>query len=459
MSDSTDFRFSNPEKRAVAGLASIYFMRMLGLFLILPVFALYAEDLSGATHALAGLAIGIYGLTQALLQIPFGIASDRLGRKPVIVVGLLLFVAGSVVAAMSDSIWGIIVGRALQGSGAIAAAVMALNADLTREEVRTRAMASIGMSIGMAFFLSLLLGPALAHWIGVSGLFWLTAALALLALAMLAWVVPSPAVSSLHRDAQPVWSQLGAVLANKELLRLDGGIFVLHAVLTSLFVAVPFVLRDRLGLEPAMHSWVYLVVLLISVALMVPFVIMAERKRRMKPVFLGAVFAAVLAALGLSWMDDRLWWVGLCLVVFFAGFNVLEASLPSMVSKVAPADSKGSAMGVYSTSQFMGAFVGGSLGGVLMQAYGELGVFALDAALLVTWLLFAWGMRPPSAVTSRLLRVGRLDEVQARLLGERLSAVPGVAEAVVLVNEGVAYLKVDKRELDEAALMGALEQG
>ncbi|MCP5141495.1 MAG: MFS transporter [Chromatiales bacterium] len=440
------------ERRAIGSLASIYFLRMFGLFLILPVFALYAERLDGYTATLTGLAIGIYGLTQAGLQIPFGLASDRFGRKPVITVGLILFALGSVVAATSAHIYGVIAGRALQGSGAIAAVVMALNADLTREIVRTKAMAIIGMSIGAAFFAAMLGGPILNQWIGVPGLFWLTALLALGGLAVIHLITPDPVESRVHRDAEPVPEQLGQVLRDPQLLRLDAGIFLLHMILTALFIAVPLALRDRVGLPGAEHWKVYLPVMLLSIPAMVPFVILAEAKGRMKGVFLGAVAVIGLAQLALAWSHDGLWWIGGVLFAFFAAFNILEATLPSLISKLAPPDKKGSAMGVYSSGQFLGAFLGGSLGGFLLGQFGMTGVFVLTAVAASVWLLIAAGMRAPVGISTYLLYVGVCDEAEASLLGKRLLEVEGVAEAVVVADDGVAYLKVYRRLLDEESL-------
>ncbi|MGD9392912.1 MAG: MFS transporter, partial [Chromatiales bacterium] len=287
---STD-RMSATEKRATFSLAGIYGLRMLGLFLIMPVFALYAEELAGVTPLLVGLAIGIYGLTQALLQIPFGMLSDRIGRKPVIVGGLILFAIGSVVAAMSESITGVILGRALQGSGAIAAAVMALVADSTRESNRTKAMALIGISIGMAFMIALVAGPILYKSISVPGMFWMTAVLAVAGIVVILFVVPTPEQSTIHRDAEVVSGQVGRVLHNIELLRLDFGIFVLHLIMTALFLAYPLLLRDMGGIASEDHWTVYLPVLVLSIMLMVPFIIFAERKGKTKQVFLFAITA------------------------------------------------------------------------------------------------------------------------------------------------------------------------
>lgn len=383
----------NPlERRSAFGLAGIYGFRMLGLFLILPVFALYAEDLDYATPVLVGLAIGIYGLTQAVLQIPFGLLSDRIGRKPVIVAGLLLFALGSVIAATADDIWLIIVGRAIQGSGAIAAAIMALLADLTRESQRTKAMAMVGITIGMSFSVALILGPLLHHWVGMSGIFWLTAGLAVLGILILLLLVPTPAHSSVHGDAEPVPGMFRRVLVNRDLLRLDLGIFTLHLVLTSLFLSIPLALRD-VGLPVQQHTYLYLPVMLISMIIMVPFIIMAEKRGRMKAVFMGGIGLLLLAQLGFYFTLHSFWGLAIFLSLFFVAFNVLEATLPSLVSKTSPAAAKGTAMGVYTTSQFAGAFCGGLLGGWIHTGFGLSAVYLMGALACLIWLLVAAGMQ------------------------------------------------------------------
>ena len=440
------------ERRAAASLATIYALRMLGLFMILPVFALYAEDLEGVTPTLVGVALGIYGLTQALLQIPFGLVSDRIGRKSVITAGLLLFALGSVVAALSDSIQGVIVGRALQGAGAVAAVVLALAADLTREEHRLKVMAGIGISIGVSFAVAMVSGPMLEHWIGVPGIFWLTALLALGGIAVLQFWVPCPRQLQLHRDTETVPGQFREVLTDGELLRLDFGIFALHMALTAIFVVVPHILRDAAGIPVSRHWHVYLPVMLAAFLAMVPFIVIAEKKRRMKQVFCGAILGLGLAMIGMWLSSDSIIGIALALFLFFTTFNLLEASLPSLIAKTAPAYSKGTAMGVYSSSQFLGAFAGGFMGGWLNGRYGIAGVFLFSAAVTAIWLLLALTMREPRYLSSYLINVGPVDGVRADELTRRLLAEQGVEEALVLAEDGVAYLKIDPQRVDKRAL-------
>jgi MFS family permease len=446
------------ERRAAYTLSGLFSLRMLGLFLILPVFALYAEELPEVTPLLVGIAIGVYGLTQALLQIPFGMLSDRIGRKPVLIGGLLIFAIGSAVAASSETIYGIIIGRALQGSGAIAAVIMALAADLSREQQRLRMMAIIGISIGIAFALALIMGPVLHAWIGVPGIFWLTSLLALAGIAIVIFIVPTPKESHFHRDAEAVPSQFGQVLSDPELLRLDFGILTLHMCLTAMFLAYPLALRD-LGLESAGHWMVYLPVMLLSMVAMVPFVIIAESRRRMRPVFISAIGALTVASSVLYGFSHSLIILVLSLFVFFTAFNLLEATLPSLIAKAAPGERKGTAMGVYSSSQFIGAFLGGALGGWFHTHYGIEGAFLLCGGMSLVWFLIALGMPDPSYLSNYLLPVGRMDEGEIGNLAKKLMAIDGVDDAVIIAEDGVAYLKVDLGIVDKARLEEYAVQG
>ena len=431
------------ERRAAFALAGIYALRMLGLFLVMPVLALAARDFAGATPLLVGIAVGVYGLTQALLQIPFGFASDRFGRKRVIAAGLLLFAAGSALAALADSIGLLILGRALQGAGAISAALMALGADLTRDGVRTRVMAIIGISIGLSFSAALVIGPVFSAWLGLSELFWVATGLALLALTLLFTAVPSPRVQRVHRDARPARSQLRSVLANRELLRLDGGIFVLHLVMTGTFVAAPLALADA-GLPSSSHWEVYLPVFGGSIALMGPLVMFAERYEWTRPVLLVSLALIAVAHAGLGVYGDTVVGIGLALLLFFAGFNALEAILPALLARSAPIAQKGTAMGVYSTSQFLGAFAGGAGAGALDGLGGPALVFGVLAVVAAGWLLVARTMRVPAPVASHVVPLGDGNNGNPDGIARQLSGMPGVEEAVVVAEEGVAYLKVDR---------------
>jgi len=378
------------ERRASVTLAALFALRMFGLFLILPVFAVHARGLPGGDDAaLVGLALGVYGLAQAILHLPLGMASDRFGRKPVIVAGLLMFALGSFVAAYADTVWGVVVGRAIQGAGAISAAITAFIADSTRESQRTKAMAMVGGSIGLTFALSLVAAPALYAWIGMDGLFEATGALALLAILLTVFVVPSAPrrTASAEGEAEP--TRLLAVALEPDLLRLNLGILVLHFVQMAIFVVVPRWLVERAGLPLSEHWKLYLAVVLLSFVAMLPALFWGERRGHLREVFLGAIGLLLVVALGLALQPGGLVAMAVLLFAFFAGFNILEASLPSLVSRIAPADAKGAALGVYNTTQAIGLFAGGALGGWAQSRWGPGSVFVICASLLVVWLAAA----------------------------------------------------------------------
>jgi MFS family permease len=440
---------SKTELRASLGLAGVYGLRMLGLFIILPIFAIYAEKLpGGANHFLIGIALGAYGLTQAILQIPAGLLSDRYGRKPVIYAGLILFAAGSLIAASADNIYWIIAGRIIQGSGAINAAVMALAADLTREDHRTRAMAMIGITIGVSFAVSMVLSPLLYAAIGMRGLFILVAVLSVFAMLVVAFFIPDPAITRFHTDTEASLKKLGMVLRNRDLLRLDFGIFTLHAILMSVFMQVPFLLRNG-GLPASDHWKVYLPVMLLAFFIMAPPIIYAEKKARLKEIFIAAIVFAAISQFALLSFHGSLSGIALSLLLFFVAFNLLEATLPSLISKTAPLTAKGTAMGVYSSVQFMGAFFGASAGGFLMQRFGGDAVFIFAIVLLLLWLLVAFGMSSPASVRTLTYSLPEIDEAAARQLQERLMLLSGVREAMVVASERMASIKADKQGFDE----------
>lgn len=397
------------ERRASGSLAAIFAARMLGLFLVLPVFALEARRYPGGDDpALVGLAMGIYGLTQGLLQIPFGMASDRFGRKRVIVLGLLVFAAGSFLAALATSLPWLIAGRSLQGAGAVSAAVTALLADQTRDAVRTKAMAMVGASIGLMFALSLVAAPLLAGAIGLAGLFAVTGVLALACIAIIVWWTPPEPLQ--HRN-QPR-GRLADVLRHGPLLRLDVGVFVLHAVQLAMWVAVPALLVQA-GLDKERHWWVYLPAVLASFVVMSAVLFPLERRGYLRAAFLGSVALVGLVQLGLlaTVGAPSLAALAALLFLFFCGFNVLEASQPSMASRVAPPHARGAALGVYNTLQSLGFFAGGAVGGWLAKGVGAQGLFAACAALMALWFAVAWPMRAPPA--SRTADQVLADEAEA----------------------------------------------
>jgi len=430
------------ERRAALSLALVYVFRMLGLFMVLPVLALYADSLSEATPALLGLAVGAYGLTQAILQIPFGMLSDRIGRKPVIYFGLALFATGSVFAALSDNVYALIAARALQGAGAIAAAVMALASDLSRDSQRTKVMAIIGASIGASFLLSLVLGPLLSAWTGVTGLFWLTAGLAAISAGIILFAVPTPSVRS--NDRRVASLALKQVLLDKRLMALNISVLLLHALLTAIFVSVPFVLRDLLGLAVAQHWWVYLPLMTVSLLLAAPLIM---RVGKSIPVRMALSLSALLVVLAAALLIVGSVAVPLflaALTIFFLAFNVLEASLPAQLSKLAMGGQKGAALGVYSSSQFFGAFLGGVAGGVGAELLGATGLAAVVLGLGVLWAVLLHSVALETNLKS--MAVNLTADINVLL------ALPGVKEVSVVEAEGLSYVWFDPEITNEAEI-------
>tara|TARA_R110000772_G_scaffold146645_4_gene256879 strand:- start:8792 stop:10141 length:1350 start_codon:yes stop_codon:yes gene_type:complete len=447
---------SATELRAIVSLASLYAFRMLGLFMLLPVLSLYAAEYDYSTPVLVGLALGIYGLGQAALQVPLGMLSDRIGRKPVIISGLLLFIAGGVVAAGADTIFGVIVGRLLQGTGAIASTLTALLADLTREQHRTKAMAVIGMSIGVSFAAAMVIGPLMASWLGVSGLFLCTSVLAGLGVFITLFLVPNPDAQRVDADSQSLSGMLARCLNDRNLMRLNLGIFSLHAILMAIFIAVPGILEEQ-GLSRDAHWQVYLPMMVVAFVAMVPFIIIAETKNKMREVFLLGIATIVLALLAAACWGQLFTPLLIIITLFFVAFNLMEASLPSLVSKTVYAGGKGTAMGVYSTFQFFGAFCGGAIGGGLFGRWGASAVFAGAAILAGAWLIAAWGMSVPLKSESIVLswQFGAWDVADIR---REVLALPGALDITVLEGERIAYLQVGS-DFDLANLPEGLRLG
>ena len=376
---------SATELKAALSLALVFFLRMLPLFIILPILSLTESTYMHATPQLLGLALGIYGLTQAILQIPFGMLSDRWGRKPIIVLGLIIFGIGSLIAAMADSIYGLLIGRALQGAGAVAAAIMALAADLTEEESRTKIMAFIGISIGAAFSIAFILGPILYEYIGIDGIFFLSTCFSIIAIIVLLTMVPNPAKKN-ERANKLSSISVETVIFNPSLIKLNISIFSSHLILMANFVVIPITLKEAIQIEPAIHWQVYLTAIFLSLFIMVPFMVFGERLNKEKLFLRFSIILIMLSQIGLALFELSFNLVVLFLILFFGAFNYLEALLPSMVSKTTHQKTKGTALGVYSTSQFIGIFIGGLIGGFFFQHFGLASVHVICLFMTFFWI-------------------------------------------------------------------------
>ena len=435
------------ERRSTFALSSIFALRMLGLFMIIPVFSVAGQSYEYATPALIGLAVGVYGLTQAILQIPFSLIADRFSRKPLVVIGLLLFALGGAIAAMSDTIYGVIIGRAIAGGGAVSAVVMALLADVTREENRMKAMATMGMSIGLSFVVAFTLGPWLTGLVGISGLFWVTTIMGLAAIAMLLMV---PKVTRHHRNFQQGYLiQLKQVLKMGDLNRLHVSVFSLHLLLTAMFIYVPSQLIEFANIPLASHGWVYLPLLVISLFFAFPSIILAEKYRKMRGIFLTAIAGIIVGLLVLIFGFESKYILLTGLGIFFIAFNVMEALLPSWLSKVAPIQSKATAMGVNASSQFLGAFFGGTLGGQLLLLNDTSMGWSILTAIAIIWLFISFGLAQPRYLSSLVLSLPenrQTDEWTSQLL-----SIHGIEEVVVMPEQQVAYVKVDKQQINDTA--------
>ena len=433
----------NPfEKRTAISLSLVFALRMLGLFMIMPVFAIYGQDLVGYSPLWVGFAIGAYGLTQALLQIPAGMLSDKIGRRPVIYGGLLLFALGSLVAGFSDSVYGVTFGRALQGTGAIASAILALAADVTREQQRSKAMGMIGVSIGLAFALSMVIGPVLAPFIGLQGLFFITAAGALVGIFIVRFLVPNVVNKAPRGETVAIPSMIKNLAKQPQLLRLNLGIFILHLSLTAIFVTLPIQLIE-MHLAADQHWKIYLPALLTSFLLIIPMLITASKKQKNKHFYLFSILLMAISLIAMALTQHSIILMFVVMLLFFTAFNFLEASLPAFISMLAPAGTKGTAMGIYSTHQFLGAFFGGILGGLSYKLIGSSGLFLCLAGLMVIWFVLSLGMHNPSKIRTFTFSATIEDEQNADLLSNQLITLQGALEVVVIAAEQIVYIKAN----------------
>lgn len=412
--------------------------------MLIPVFTVHANHLTSATPTLIGIALGSYGLSQGLLQIPFGLLSDRFGRKPMITIGLILFAAGSLLGAYTTSIQGMILARTIQGTGAIGSVLIALLADLTPDEHRTKAMAIIGMTIGMSFSLAMVISPALTHHFGLSGIFYLTTLLALIGLIILHGVIPTPKKEPFHTDSGTNPALFKQVLCNTHLQRLNVGIFCQHFILTSTFFAIPILLQQQLLLGHLTKQWhFYLPLMVLSFFVMVPFLVVAEKKKRIKTLFVLSVLITFICQVAL--VLNHTSWFAICgfMFAYFVVFNILEASLPSLISKQASSESKGTAMGIYSSSQFLGIFAGGAVAGIVYQYTESQGIFMINSLVAMIWLIIAHFIEPELYLTTLILPYEN-NQLETSLLIDQLKSLPGVQDVAINLEESTIYLRLNK---------------
>ncbi len=451
-------KMTQTERRAVISLSSIMSLRMIGLFMVLPVFSLYAKQLPGSTPTLVGLAIGVYGLAQALFQIPFGILSDHFGRKPVIVIGLTIFIAGSIIAGLSHSMTTMIIGRALQGVGAVGSTIMALMADLTREDQRTKAMAIAGITIGFSFSVAMLLGPILTKWMTVANLFLIASCFGAAGILILWQSVPTPLVSTWHRDTEPELKSFLKLLTSPDLLTLNAGIFILHAIFTASFIVIPISLYHFANLASSQQWVLYLPTLLAAFVLTMICIGMSERKQQLKPYFIGSIIALGISELMLWIFPGSMIFTAAGLCLFFTGFSMLEAFMPSLITRTAPAARKGSALGIYSCSQFFGIFAGGVLGGWLYGKFTFSGVYLFCVILSLFWLALAFLMQPPRFLVTRMWKVAPSQQSNWDSIAASLHLLPGMVEITFIAEDGIAYLKMERTTAKASDFLRLQEQ-
>lgn len=441
---SIQTKMTTQERRAVASLSSIMGLRMIGLFMVLPIFSLYAHQLQGATPTLIGIAMGVYGLSQALFQIPFGALSDRFGRKPIIMMGLVIFAFGSLVAGLAHTIGWMIIGRALQGIGAVGSTIMAMMADLTREEHRTKAMAIAGITIGFSFSVAMFVGPILTQWVPINALFFIAMLFGLVGIVVTQFAVPTPAHQTWHRDTEPEFKSFIKLLSNPELAKLNIGICLLHAIFTASFVALPISLHQSLGFAANQQWEIYLPALLVAFIFSLFCIGIAERKRQLKRFFILGIAAIAVSEILLLAAPTNLTVTSLGICLFFGGFSLLEAFLPSLISRTAPAARKGSALGIYSCSQFFGIFIGGVLGGWFYGQWHFSGVYLLCLALAFLWLIIALLMQPPRYLVTQLWPIATHFQPEWSAIAARLNLIPGIVEITFIAEDGMAYLKMER---------------